>query len=61
MELHNKLINKDNWEIPNSWKVNNTFLNRWIKDVSREIEKYFTPHEDKNIPLNLWDAVKTFL
>ena len=43
-------------------KLNNRFLNnQWIKEITKEIRKYYEMNENGSITQQAWDAAKMIL
>ena len=44
----------------NTWKLNNTFLNKQqvTEEIKREIKKFLETNDNENTTQNLWDAAK---
>ena len=49
--------------LPNTWKLNNTLPNNpWVKEITRQILKYFEVNENENTTCqNFWNAAKAVL
>ena len=48
---------------PNTWRLNNTFLNNQqvTEEIKREVKKFLERNDSENTTQNVWDAAKAVL